>query len=349
MKTKLFLTAIILFGFNFLRAQVPSYVPTNGLLGYWSFTGNANDTSGNNYNGTVTGATLTTDRFGNTNSAYYFNGNSKIVCNTSNLPISNNSRTISTWIKWDSSQAIWDNRIVNYGSCPVFSNSGSFGLIIWDVSGNGNPVNADVHVYGCGAGDLDSNIHLDTNWHHLIGTYNGVASSIYIDGILIMTANRTINTILSQLVIGANEDLSQTNGNFKGTIDDVGIWNRALTTNEISNLFNGGICYQNVTVTDILVINTGILSYNPVTYNNTITIYPNPANDHITIDCGNIANIVGYHIEISNALGQILFNQPMNTQQYNVALNSWTGQGVYFVKVYDAQNNLLTTRKIILQ
>ena len=56
-------------------AQVPSYVPTSGLVGYWPFNGNANDESGNGNNGTVNGATLTTDRFGNAGKAYGFDGN----------------------------------------------------------------------------------------------------------------------------------------------------------------------------------------------------------------------------------------------------------------------------------
>ena len=69
-----------------LMAQVPSYVPTQGLVGYWPFSGNANDLSGNNNNGTVNGATLTTDRFGNANSAYSFNGiNQKITVAHNNL------------------------------------------------------------------------------------------------------------------------------------------------------------------------------------------------------------------------------------------------------------------------
>ena len=53
-----------------LIAQVPNYVPINGLIGWWAFTGNAIDSSGNGNHGTVNGATLTTDRFGNANSAY---------------------------------------------------------------------------------------------------------------------------------------------------------------------------------------------------------------------------------------------------------------------------------------
>ena len=57
-----------------VMAQAPSYVPSNGLVGWWPFNGNANDESGNGNNGTVNGATLTTDRFGISNKAYNFDG-----------------------------------------------------------------------------------------------------------------------------------------------------------------------------------------------------------------------------------------------------------------------------------
>ena len=78
--------------------------------------------------------------------------------------------------------------------------------------------------------------------------------------------------------------------------------------------------------------------------NNQITVYPNPAKDHITIDCGTLANVVGYHIEIVNTLGQVVFNQPMNTQQYNVALNSWRSTGVYLVKIYNKNCQILSVK-----
>lgn len=80
-----------------------------------------------------------------------------------------------------------------------------------------------------------------------------------------------------------------------------------------------------------------------------ISIYPNPAKDFVTIDSGNLANVSGWTIKIVNTLGQEVFSGTMNTQQYVVPLNSWSGQGVYFVKIYDASNNLLNTKKIILQ
>ena len=72
-KYLLFASIVFVFTSN-VFTQVPNYVPTNGLVGYWPFNGNANDQTPNGNNGTVNGATLTTDRFGNANSAYNFDG-----------------------------------------------------------------------------------------------------------------------------------------------------------------------------------------------------------------------------------------------------------------------------------
>jgi hypothetical protein len=127
-------------------------------------------------------------------------------------------------------------------------------------------------------------------------------------------------------------------------MDDVGFWNRALTQDEITSLYQSEVSCQS------LVINSGTLSsFNPPVYQSTVTIYPNPANDQITIDCGNLANVSGWSIKIVNAIGQEVFSGAMNTPQYVVPLNSWSGQGMYFVKIYDAANNLVNTKKIILQ
>ena len=68
------LTYLLLFTSFNLFAQVPNYVPTDSLVGYWPFNGNAIDESGNLNDGTVNGATLTTDRFGTANAAYDFDG-----------------------------------------------------------------------------------------------------------------------------------------------------------------------------------------------------------------------------------------------------------------------------------
>jgi len=93
-----FLLLFVLFCVSSFFAQIP----TNGLVAWYPFHGNANDSSGNGHNGTVNGATLTTDRFGNANYAYSFNGNGNII--TLDNTIGNfgtSDFTISAWINGD--------------------------------------------------------------------------------------------------------------------------------------------------------------------------------------------------------------------------------------------------------
>ena len=72
----------------------------SSLIGEWLFSGNANDTSGNGLNGTVNGATLTTDRDGNANSAYHFNGTGQnISVADNNLLDFTDKFTIEFWCK----------------------------------------------------------------------------------------------------------------------------------------------------------------------------------------------------------------------------------------------------------
>ena len=338
-------TLITLLVFTSVFSQLPSYVPSNGLIGYWPFNGNANDFSGNSLNGTVYGATLTTDRFGVVNSSYEFNLNYIKVDYSTLLNFSNNL-TINVWYKIsDSMGQISINPVFvskhiagSLNSSFVVYNENLCGPTIYQTDIN-NVVNYISNSNFC---DI-------SNWHMLTLTFNMPNLNMYLDGVLYSNiASNSINQTILPLVFGGTNNSSNENdiiGRMKGKLDDIGIWNRALTQEEITGLYNA----TNTNECQSLVINTGILSFNPVTYNNTVTIYPNPANDHITIDCGNLANVTGYQIKIVNTLGQEVFSGAMNTQQYVVPLNTWSGTGVYFVKIYDASNNLLNTKKIILQ
>ena len=79
----------------------------HGLKAFYPFNGNANDESGNDNNGTVNGAALTTDRNGETDNAYYFDGNSSITTTTANnLPIGNHDFSISIWLTFDEIKAL---------------------------------------------------------------------------------------------------------------------------------------------------------------------------------------------------------------------------------------------------
>ena len=102
-----------------------------------------------------------------------------------------------------------------------------------------------------------------------------------------------------------------------------------------------------VSVTDTLIIET-TLSTSPLTQN-TILVFPNPTNDHITINTGNYALMSNYSIKIENNLGQVVFANPLSQQSFYVDLNGWSGNGIYYLKLLDAQNNVVTVRKVVLQ
>jgi len=353
---KLILLASLAFSINAI-AQVPSYVSTNGLVGFWPFSGNANDQSGNGYNGTVSGATLDTDRFGNSNMAYTFDGVNDLI--KLNLQQSNiTTYSISGWFKTSVGGPILAGR--------GLQNQTGLTLHIINVPTGGSGQAGKAMFVADGAaisvGKTTVPTYNDNHWHHIVGIFNGSTGAInpsqfqiYVDNILISQTNNNTTGSAStpvsnstNLLIGAHQ-LWPNGGIFNGKLDDIGLWNRALTITEINDLFNGNLCYQYITVTDTLLINTNLTGFNPVTYQNTIKIWPNPANNHITIDNGNIANLTGYKIKITNSISQQVFQSAITQQQFYVDLSTWTGNGIYFVHIIDRQGNIIDIKKIVLQ
>jgi hypothetical protein len=104
-----------------------------------------------------------------------------------------------------------------------------------------------------------------------------------------------------------------------------------------------------VSVTDTLIINAIITGLTPPNNINIFKIFPNPTSDHITIDNGNIANLTGYQIKITNSLSQQVFQSNITQQQFYVDLTTWTGNGIYFVHIIDGQGNTIDIKKIVLQ
>ena len=324
MKKKLLVLFLICI--NILTAQVPSYVPSNGLVGYWPFNGNANDDSGNGNNGTVSGAILTTDRFGNSNTAYSFSNSSILITNQ----FYNNgwaNYSICLWFltvnKNQSSQNIF-NTSPHDGEGFGYNHANKPNLFShWK---NENPNIHSWNIFSANA--LVYNPTNNLTWYNLVIVKSGNIYSYYVNGVFDKSSTATISAI-NQLTglrfgsIGAAEYLN-------GKLDDIGIWNRALTQAEITGL------YTTLGTTQTEGVNQ-------------ITIYPNPAKDHITIDCGNISSVSGWRYKIVNTLGQEVSNGVMNSQQNIISLNTLNSTGVYFVKIYDASNHLMNTKKIILQ
>ncbi len=319
--------------------------PTDGLIGYWPFSGNANDVTGNGNNGTIFGATLTSNRFGIANSAYSFDGVTNMIkiagLNTSlHLDAFNNSFSVIVWVKSAnqvSSARIIEDQDNNLGyPFSIQAASNVVHLVAYD--GTNNP---DIQI---------PNV-FDNNWHMISLIVNQSTDSIYgyFDNLLTGKQLNTITTGITSDTICIGNRRNQNRG-FNGLIDDIRIYDRVLTNNEITSLYNENLCFQTISVTDTLMINANFTGFNPITYQNTIKVFPNPSNDHITIDFGsNYTTMNGYTLKITNSLSQIVYTTPISTQETTVDLSSWTGNGIYFVHLIDEQDNTIDIKKIVLQ
>ena len=145
-----------------------------------------------------------------------------------NLPIGNSNYTISIWVK---------SAVLNTG-----------GYIGWGEYGSNNRVNAfrtnddGIQNYWWGNDLIHSSpaLNLLNQWHHAVVNYNGTNRTIYFDGALLKTDTPgTPNSTASNFAIGRTAPMFSEF--FNGTLDDLSIWNRALTVDEISYLYNSGI------------------------------------------------------------------------------------------------------------
>lgn len=454
MKYMPFKTPFILFAFLplFSIGQLPNYIPQEGLYGWWPFSGNANDQSSFANNGINNGATLTEDRFGNSESAYMFDGTDFIIT-TEDFPLLGSaSRSINFWYKEtsltpDGTALSWGNNTpgtrfdcgvssswisagasnsaIYYGHNESPENWNMYTIILQETI---NPIVENIQIYQNGV--LLSNV---------LGTYN---------------SDTPINTEITPLLFGRNDNNSAIGQSYLiGILDDVGIWNRAISTEEIIALFQAQNCTSNtsisapleaiqinssisfigntsesnatyiwqsdfgqgfqtlvdygiysgtttntltlssvqiqnhmqqiklitiagdcidtssvafieiadtcittlidtifVSVTDTLFINTTITNVNQLAVNNVIKVFPNPASTQLTIDYGNFQDLSGYTLIIVNSLGQTVFLETDISQQTtNIELSTWTGNGLYILKLLDQQNNIIENRKIVLQ
>jgi len=314
-------------------------IPTNGLVGYWPFNGNANDESLNGNNGTVNGATLFSDRFGKSNSAYLFDGLDDYISisGSSSLNISNNI-SICGWylLKTNTTDALG---ILDRG--PGLDNHGGYYVRF---------VNKYLQ-FGISMPYVNNNSQETSvieKWTFFACTYNNDSVYIYVDNKLTHSSKAGVGNLdkwtdTDPLTIG-----KEWIHHFNGIIDDIRIYNRALDKSEITSLFNEGICKTSITVTDTLKIDITPTSYNPMTFETTIKVYPNPTKDLLYISCGDYTKVSNYKLKITNSLSQEIWSTTITQNNYSVSMSSFGGTGLYFMEVYDANNNKIDVKKIVL-
>jgi uncharacterized coiled-coil DUF342 family protein len=218
-----------------------SPIPTNGLVGWWPFNGNANDESGNGNNGVVNDAFLVSNRKNSTLSAYRFDGiNDFIETNFKGIE-GNNKRTISLWVKTTA-----DN--TSDGMAAVSLGPDGLGTR-FDAFFNFKKVGATANIGGAAITYKTPKPVNDGEWHHyifMVDTDNAVLGNIkvYQDGLLLTeiisnfnSPEVPINTKLQDPLVFGKTNYIGIPAYFEGEMDEVAIWNRPLSTIEITKIY----------------------------------------------------------------------------------------------------------------
>ena len=216
--------------------EEPSPVVVDGLVAWYKFDGNAEDSSGNEHHMKVVGnsPTLTTDRFGNAASAYHFSGNAEHFVPEDDYFVEG-SFSASLWFKTTAS-------LSDHGSSSTAWNPGNYVLFprnSQSEAGNGIKVGVDgIQVTEHGNFHLPTTLSYNTalsGWNHVVLTVRDNGNPIiYLNGVFVAEGAATSRKKFLQPDIGGDAW-----GYYTGDVDDVQIYDRALTADEVKALYEG--------------------------------------------------------------------------------------------------------------
>ncbi|MEN8220402.1 MAG: LamG domain-containing protein, partial [Pseudomonadota bacterium] len=210
---------------------------SDGLVAYYAFDGNAQDESGNGNHGTVHGATLTDDRFGNLKSAYEFDGSNDYIEAPTNF--THTTFTVGAWIKLKTHQCYG-------GIVDGYHNKWEF---VMDCQAGGKKLEFAEWKSGGGYNEHRASSTLNTSqWYHVAVVIDNTSGSFYINGQFDSTFTMTASALtpVSKFIIGAS--LSGTAQYFNGNIDDIRIYNRAISKSEIQQLYHYKGCQPSIDI-----------------------------------------------------------------------------------------------------
>jgi hypothetical protein len=206
-------------------------VPTDSLVAYYPFNGNASDESGRGNNGTVTGATLVPDRFGVSGKAYSFNGTSNKIVVPGFHP-NMNAFSVSFWMSTATPVTGATTRWLigdgaSYKGFIIMQQQDSVRFQVFDgISIGGHQ--ADL---GVGLSTADNG-----KWIHFCMTYGSGKLVVYRDGVAVRNGNGPV-AIASTVNLGFGHDEFQFfNSYYNGILDDIRIYNRVLSPAEAGSL-----------------------------------------------------------------------------------------------------------------
>lgn len=263
-------------------SQLPSYVPTSSIEGFYSFSGNTLDNSGNGHNSSNYNVINTSDRFDNLMKALYFSGTDSEYLNYGDVDeYEPYIASLSFWIYPEDFGAMSSQEVK-----PIISK--------WSAATD--VANSSYMIYMDGTnlcfvlsdGSTSDTLRADltyislNEWNHVVVTSNYGFIKFYINGSLVIDTSSPIssfnNTNSDFKVGGWYQDVNPSFSSFSGKIDDIGIWSRELDPCEVEALFSGTPCLTGnlnlidlpekklVKIIDLMGRETNNFSQNPVIF-----------------------------------------------------------------------------------
>lgn len=295
----------------------------SNLIAYYPFNGNANDESGNKHNGTVNGPTLTTGKSGDVNSAYYYDGVSN-----NNIDIgaweNGGAMTFNLWVKWNSFTnwgLIMDLSLgANNNNIYIGNKETSNILMFHTLDGSTK------YLFYCDDTTTYPNSPLTLNVWTMItctvdesGLMKAYKNGEQIGSFNGFTPTKTIRTVQNFGSFNYPE-----NGYFHGSLDNISIYNKALTDTEVLTLYN----------TETLAVTDKTLEKNNTFYVNNNTLYFK--------NTQNLDEIKS--VEVFNLLGQKVYKTSVIENQISITTLQ---KGIYILKIEDKNSNYNSLKFII--
>lgn len=324
-KVVLFLFSAIFFSLN-VKSQINL---NNGLAAHYPFDGNAQDASGNGNHGSLVGSpTLATDRWGNSNMCYNFNGTSDYIRVESDSAIEPKTAvSISAWVNADdfTSWNIVVCKRMQHATAPANS---------YILFASGSPNQNQNWAFGVGSSStetmaIDPTVAQTQGWVHLVGTYDKTLNDsnikIYVNGVLVKTADANYDIQYSDSALRIGMAIPGPSKQFfKGKIDEVRIYNRELNAQEVGAIYN----HTNTSV-------------NPANVKQ-FEIFPNPAKTELYFS-GDFTT--QHSIEIYDMLGKkVLCAQTEVGTSVNIA---GLDNGLYNVRILNSEGIIIQSTKIV--
>ena len=326
------LLAAIILAFQFADAQCVA--PPSGIVAWWKAEGDANDLIGTNNGVLVNGVSFTSGEVGQ---AFSFNGNQYVdIADSPSLEITN-TITVEAWINRFSTGS--QHSIVEKYFCPA---GGGYAFRVNSNDKLEFYTEDDCH----NASNATGSTTLQANqWYHVVGLWDGSNIQVYVNGIIDGTFSSTRNPKFgtTPLRIGARGDDTATR--FYGLIDEVAIYNRALSANEIQAIYaagNAGMCRipiitsepqsqvgylnQSVQFEVTAIPSSPILTFQWQT--NGVPL-PGATNQTLVLTNLQISNAGAYSVVVVNSYGSVTSAPPATLTVNNASLALYPGLTLY--------------------